>query len=393
MEDSSYDMVVVGGGIHGAGIVQAGAARGYRCLLLEKDRPAAGTSSRSSKLIHGGLRYLESGQFGLVREALHERELLLRLAPDLVRLTPFLIPVYPETSRRPWQLRLGLSLYAGLGGLGANVRFGTLPRSGWDQLGGLRMDGLQAVFTYFDAQTDDAALTQAVLDSARALGAEVSYPAEFLGAERIPDGYRVRFRHPGGEHACPCKVLINAAGPWVNQVQARVLPAPPRLEVDLVQGAHLHFDQAISPSCFYIEAPRDNRAVFVLPWRGGILVGTTETRYQGKPEQVATLPTEVEYLEETLRAYFPKYSGKRLGAMAGLRVLPVGSGMPFHRSRETLLLPDDSAKPGLIAVYGGKLTTYRATAARVMRLLEASLPRRSPIARTDKLALVGGRKA
>ncbi len=272
------------------------------------------------------------------------------------------------------------------------MRFGTLPRSGWDQLGGLRLDGLQAVFTYLDAQTDDAALTQAVLDSARALGAKVLHPAEFLEAERIPDGYLVRFRHQGGEHACRCKVLINAAGPWVNKVLARVSPAPPRLDVDLVQGTHLHLDQAIGPACFYVEAPRDKRAVFVLPWRGGTLVGTTETRYQGEPERVAPLPAEVEYLEETLRAYFPKYEGKVLDAMAGLRVLPVGSGMPFHRSRETLLLPDDRAKPRLIAVYGGKLTTYRATAARVMCLLRASLPRRTPIARTDKLPLVVARK-
>src|SRR5580693_10304486 len=133
----AFDVVVVGGGIHGAGVLQAAAAAGHRALLLEKGALASGTSSRSSKLIHGGLRYLESGQFALVRESLRERAIHLRIAPELVQLKPFYIPVYRDTRRRPWQLKLGLWLYALLGGFDAATRFGAVPRREWPSLDGL----------------------------------------------------------------------------------------------------------------------------------------------------------------------------------------------------------------------------------------------------------------
>ena len=164
---TAYDVVIIGGGIHGVGVAQAAAAAGHRVLLLEKTALASATSSRSSKLIHGGLRYLESAQFGLVRGSLRERTLLLQLAPDLVRRLPFHIPVYAGTTRRPFTIRAGLSLYALLGNLAPDCRFASLPRTDWPDLDGLATDGLQAVFRYYDAQTDDAALTRAVMASAR----------------------------------------------------------------------------------------------------------------------------------------------------------------------------------------------------------------------------------
>ena len=179
------DVVVVGGGIHGVGVAQAAAAAGHSVLLLEKTSLAAGTSSRSSKLIHGGLRYLESGQFHLVRESLRERRILLAIAPELVQLRPFILPLYRETRRRPWQLRVGLSIYALLGGLGPETRFGAVPRSEWTQLDGLQTRGLRKVLRYFDAQTDDAALTRAVMRSAQTLGADVLAPAEFFAAPAL----------------------------------------------------------------------------------------------------------------------------------------------------------------------------------------------------------------
>src|SRR5271167_4239880 len=150
-----YDVIIIGGGIHGAGVLQAAAAAGFRALLIERRALASGTSSRSSKLIHGGLRYLESGQFALVRESLRERAILLRIAADLVELKPFYIPVYRQTRRRPWQLKLGLGMYALLGGFNAGTRFGAVPRSEWAALDGLERQGLEAVVRYHDAQTDD----------------------------------------------------------------------------------------------------------------------------------------------------------------------------------------------------------------------------------------------
>src|SRR5690348_12268607 len=168
---SQFDVIVVGAGIHGVGVAQAAAAAGQKVLLLEQHIPAFGTSSRSSKLIHGGLRYLESGQFHLVRESLLERALMLKNAPELVRLRAFHIPLYRETRRKPWQIMLGLSMYAVLGGFKRGCRFGLLSKKDWSQLDGLKTDNLRAVFRYYDGQTDDALLTRSVLQSAMRLGA------------------------------------------------------------------------------------------------------------------------------------------------------------------------------------------------------------------------------
>src|ERR1700689_4638942 len=175
-----YDVIVVGGGIHGAGVVQAAAAAGHSTLLIEKRELASGTSSRSSKLIHGGLRYLESGQFSLVRESLRERAVHLRIAADLVELKPFFIPVYADTRRRPWQLKLGLAAYAVLGGVGGRTPLGRGPKSEWPHLDGLKTLGLDAVIRYQDAQADDSELPRAIVDSARTLGGELAMPANFL---------------------------------------------------------------------------------------------------------------------------------------------------------------------------------------------------------------------
>ena len=389
MTKQNYDVVILGGGIHGAGVAQAAAAAGHSVLLLEKSEPAAGTSSRSSKLIHGGLRYLETLQFSLVRESLRERQLLLKNASSLVKLIPFYIPIYKQTQRRPWQIRIGLSLYSLLGGFGSDMRFRTLVKTEWDQFRGLKTDGLQKIFQYYDAQTDDVALTRAVLKSAGSLGAETKYPARFLAAERTEIGYRVHFQFDNHDQNCVASVLVNSAGPWINNVHEQIRPAPPRIEVDLVQGAHVLFDQRICDGVLYTEAPRDGRAVFVMPWQEKVLVGTTETVFNGSPDEVSALPTEAAYLEETLHEYFPEYTGNVVGSFAGLRVLPKSDGKPSARSRETILVADDPATPHYVAIYGGKLTGYRATAEKVMNLVQRSLPTRKPIATTDRIELIG----
>jgi len=392
MNRGGYDVVVIGAGIQGAGVAQCAAASGYRVLVLEQYGPAAGTSSRSSKLIHGGLRYLETLQFPLVRQSLAERETLLRIAPLLVRRLQFFVPVYRETRRRPWELRLGLSLYAVLGGLGPQHRFRSLGRALWGGLGGLRTEGLAAVYSYLDAQTDDAALTRAVLASARSFGAEVSCPAAFLKATRTDAGYSIRYSSghssSGARHVeCHGTVLVNAGGPWVGQVAESVHPPPPSVEVELVQGAHLHLEEPILDAAFYVEAPADRRPVFVMPWQGGTLIGTTETAFRGDPASVAATPAESEYLLETLHHYFPAYRGRVIGRMAGLRVLPHGKVAPQERSRETVLSVDRNDRPHYLAIYGGKLTTYRATAECVMQRVLSVLPGRGPLADTRNISL------
>ncbi|HEV2111223.1 MAG TPA: FAD-dependent oxidoreductase [Gammaproteobacteria bacterium] len=383
-----YDVTVIGAGIHGAGVAQAAAAHGYRTLVLEATSVAGATSSRSSKLIHGGLRYLEQAQLGLVRECLRERELLLRLAPELVRLRSFRIPVYRATRRRPWQLRAGLSLYALLAGLGAHARFRSLPRRSWNDLDGLDTRRLQAVFEYQDGQTDDAALTRAVLHSAVSLGAELRLPARFTGAERHADGVQVAYSEGGKQRSCTSRVLVNAAGPWVAEVSKLIRPAPPPISVDLVQGCHLLLDIPARACIYYLEVPEDGRAVFLMPWQGMSLLGTTETLFDGAdPASVTPRPEERQYLVRLVQHYFPQTPFKAVNAFAGLRVLPRDSARPFERGRELILQGDAAHKPRVLGLYGGKLTSYRADAEKVLARLLPALPRRNPVADTRRLPL------
>jgi glycerol-3-phosphate dehydrogenase len=432
-----YDVLVIGGGIHGAGVAQAAAAAGYSVLVLEQGEVASGTSSRSSKLIHGGLRYLEHRQYSLVRECLGERTLLLKLAPDLVQLRPFFIPVYADSSRNRFVIRVGLMLYSLLGGLGVDTRFRHVPRREWSSLGGLKTENLRAVFQYWDAQTDDVQLTRAVMASARKLGAKLLTQTEFCSAKsvvntcagdshtldsqiddsKIVDSKRnerweVRFRciDQNIEHRCTASAIVNAAGPWVNAVLARVQSPVVPLDVALVQGTHLVLEAELSHGIYYLESPRDKRPVFVMPWqiseqpgaanapheiRSAILLGTTETSFSGDPATVRPLPEEQEYLLETYRHYFVKAGAsgdiKPLAAFAGLRVLPgdVDSASTAHasRPRDTVLQPDRMDCPRLVSVYGGKLTTYRSTSQKVLKMLMQGLPSRSPVADTGCLPL------
>ena len=386
MSASKYDLLVIGGGIHGAGVAQAAAAHGQRTLLLEARGPAAGTSSRSSKLIHGGLRYLESLHLGLVAESLGEREILLQIAPHLVRLVDFHIPVYKETSRRPWQLQIGLSLYAALGKFRPSTRFNRIPPAEWERLDGIRRDGLQAVFRYSDGQTDDAQLVRSVLSSAQELGCELRHPAELLSAVRERDGWLVRYRSGAELLEVRTRTLVNAAGPWVEHVRRRISPIPSGRTVDLVAGTHLELRGKLERGIYYTEAPRDRRAVFVMPWKDRILLGTTERTHRADPEEVTPTREERDYLLETYSHYFSN-PPEVLDSWAGLRVLPRAKGEAFHRSRETLLFHDDPQIPRYVGIYGGKLTGYRATAERTLKALSPVLPVRPRLADTATLKL------
>jgi glycerol-3-phosphate dehydrogenase len=389
MAEAYYDIIVIGGGIHGAGVAQAAAAHGYSVLLLEKSEIGAATSSKSSKLIHGGLRYLETFQFGLVKECLHERALLLRNAPDLVKLLPFYIPIYQYTRRRPWQIHLGLQLYRSLSGFDRNSGFVKLDSQRWQSLNGLDKDGLQAVYQYYDAQTDDAALTNAVLHSAQQLDAEVLVPATFQSAELHQHGCDVHVTTRGQEKSYSCAVLVNAAGAWVNEVLKNCTPQIRTLGVDYVQGTHVVINEAAKAGVFYLEAPQDRRAVFVIPWQGQCMVGTTETIFHGDANNVKPLAEEIRYLLDIYNRYFvpAKEAPDIIDSFAGLRVLPRTSGAPSKRVRDTLLLTDSDNGPRLITLYGGKLTAYRVTAEKAIQCVHRSLPHRKPRADTRSLPL------
>ncbi len=402
-ENASYDLVIIGGGIHGVGVAQAAAAAGHHVLVLEQGELASGTSSRSSKLIHGGLRYLEHGQFALVRECLHERALLLKNAPELVHLQPFLIPVYADSVRSPWLLRAGLTLYSLLGGAGRDTRFRRVPRHQWTALDGLKTTGLKTVFQYQDAQTDDAALTRAVMASAQTLGAQLKTQATVIAASRLGDGqkdhWQIRYRQDEQEHTCTARVIVNASGPWANEVLTRIATTAKSVAVELVQGTHLVLEGKLEQGIYYLQSPRDQRPVFAMPWQlageaagSAILLGTTETRFTGNPAEVHPLPAEQEYLLETYRYYF-SVTPKVRAAFAGLRVLPMAEDQTENknqyaaRQRETVLQTDCPELPRLLTIYGGKLTAYRATAEKVMHKLQNSLPDKEPVADTRTLPL------
>ena len=387
----TFDVLVIGAGIHGAGTAQAAAAAGYSVLVLEKNEIAAGTSSKSSKLIHGGLRYLESAQFSLVRKSLKERAILCRIAPDLVKLKPFYIPIYKKTSRRPWQIRIGLSLYALLGNLHKKNLFKRISRKEMKKLDQLEQKNLQKVFRYNDGQTNDVKLTKAVMFSAKQLGAELIFPASVISITKNDKGFSIVYKDDNKEYKIQTKVVINAAGPWVNELHKVVSPEANSLEVDLVQGTHIILDAPAPSGIYYLEAA-DQRAVFVMPYEFNgeekTMVGTTEKLFQGKADDVKPSEEEVDYLLAVYKSYFSNQTSHTdfnvIQKFAGLRVLPKDDGSMFSRPRDTIL---HWAIPGLLALYGGKLTAYRSTSELVIKKIIPVLGEGKRVAYTDQLAL------
>jgi glycerol-3-phosphate dehydrogenase len=231
------------------------------------------------------------------------------------------------------------------------------------------------------------------------LGAQLKIPATFTGALLGGSTNTVEYCYNGKIETSAAGVVVNAAGPWAQEVLSRITPAPPQLKIELVQGTHILLPGKLTQGIYYVEA-EDRRVVFVMPWKGNTLVGTTESIFQGNPADVAPLPSEITYLMETLCRYFPHYrTGESVrNAIAGLRVLPLGrngtegeAGSLHARSRETVLdlhRPERSNTTRLLTVYGGKLTTYRLTAERVMAHLADALPARPPLADTRHLELI-----
>ncbi len=380
-----FDVAVIGGGIQGAGVAQAAAAAGYRTLLIERDEWASATSRWSSKLVHGGLRYLESAQFNLVYHSLQERQRLFRNAPALVKPVKFFIPIYRNTRRRPWQIRAGLSLYALLTGLHPQAMFCSIPRRDWGALGGIRQNQLQAVFQYWDGQTDDAALTHAVVRSAQQMHAVTLEYSELLALQKTQSNFELNIKTGETEWSCSARAVVNATGPWVSELLKRCEPSPPPHAMSFVKGTHIVLPPAELPGIFYLEAPRDGRAVFVMPWRGKTLVGTTEMEIDtpaAPPSQA-----EIDYLLETVRAYFPALDCTLIDSFAGVRVLPAGKGRAFSRARESVIETFVADGSPLMSIYGGKLTTYRHTAEQVATLLNRRIGAKQAVADTRSLRL------
>jgi len=359
MQDDCYDIVVIGAGIQGAGVAQAAAVSGYKTLLIEKKPHAGmGTSCKSSKLIHGGLRYLESGQFGLVKECLQERRRLLKNAPELVKLIPFYIPVYRNNSRPSWMIWLGLSIYTLL----SLKPFEIVKKEQWPLLDHLKTENLNSVFKYFDAQTDDQLLTQTVAKSAQSYGAEFIYNANFISSNYQHKLHLINYETEKKAHAIKSKYIINCSGPWVKETQEKIHPKLNLPAIELISGSHIVVNIKTTQGAYYLET-NDNRAVFVIPWKEKhTLIGTTETPYTGAADNVVPTKQDIDYL---INVYNQNFSSKIstediINSFCGLRVLPKDKSSISKKSRESLII-EDRNHPGLITLIGGKLTVYRAS--------------------------------
>src|SRR5688572_18613136 len=291
----SYDLLVIGGGINGCGIARDAAGRGLSVLLVEQDDLGAHTSSSSSKLIHGGLRYLEHYEFRLVAEALEEREVLLRIAPHIVRPARFIMPHVPQLRPR-WMIRTGLFLYDRLG------RRTRLPGSHAVEIDRPPYgSGLKRTFKhgyiYSDCRVDDARLVVGNARDALARGATVLTRTECLAASREGDFWRARLRGAQGEWSLRARVIVNAAGPWVKTVLNERLRQPSRDQVRLVKGSHIVVPRAYEGEHAFILQNEDRRVVFMIPYEERYtLIGTTDVPYAGDPARPDASAPEVEYL-------------------------------------------------------------------------------------------------
>jgi glycerol-3-phosphate dehydrogenase len=356
-----YDLVVIGGGIQGAGITRDAALRGLRTILFEKGDLAGGTSGRTSRLVHGGIRYLENFRFGLVREALAERARLLRLAPHLVWPLPFLLPYYRRSPRPRWYLGAGLLLYSALGGgrtrsLSAKKALELEPK--------LPRDDLLGAGVYGDAQMNDTRLCLENALDAAALGAEIRTHHEVLAIERGGGMVRVRVRDrlaPDGEaFEVEAPAVVNAAGAWADRVRERAGVKRAR-SVRASRGVHVVVPGLTTEHALVLTAESDRRVFFVMPAANGSLVGTTETECEGDPDDCVVTVSETRYLIEEVRRRWPgvvQFPEHVRHAYAGLRPLVRSRGTLRAASRESRLIEEN----GLFTVIGGKYTTYRAVA-------------------------------
>jgi glycerol-3-phosphate dehydrogenase len=380
LADGPFDLLVLGGGITGAGVALDAALRGLRTALIDRADFASGTSNASSKLVHGGLRYLEHGDFRLVYEALHERRRLLHNAPHLVRPLRFVLPFYRGARVPPWKWRAGLLLYDGLAGRGNLRRSRALPLARLRrEFPGLHRDGLLGGAAYYDAQMDDARLCVAVLKTAARAGACLANYVEATAFEtaggRIA-GVRARDHVGGTDFAIRAQVVLNATGPWVDRV-CRLAGDDSGPHLRPTKGVHL-----VAPGCglraaFLLLHPDDGRVLFVIPWLGKTLIGTTDTDSDAPPDALAVTPAEVDYLLRAHNHYFsPSLApGDVLGSFAGLRPLVRARPTdPSSLSREFRLFWSPS---GLLTAAGGKYTTYRHMAEVITDAVAARLGRQT----------------
>ncbi len=361
LTEAPLDLLVVGGGIVGSGVARDAAMRGLRVGLVDQHDFAAGTSSRSSRLLHGGLRYLEQGRVGLVHEASVEKKIVHQIAPHLGEPLGFIFPSYKGEGRPVWQLRIGVKIYDLLCG-GRNFQ----PSRGFNRaetqqmLPQLDPDGLKGAVRYFDALTNDARLVLDTLRSAETNGASLLNYTRFLDAQRQGDQWvcqiedRLASPTAATKHTVRARTIVNATGPWADNVPHSAV------KLRLAKGIHIVIDRKRITLPSAVVITEGKRILFVLPWGERIIIGTTDTDYRGAPEAVTTDAADVSYVLRTVNEFFPQVALREsdiISTWAGLRPLianPDGSPSDISRAHQI-----KTPEPGWWDVAGGKLTTYR----------------------------------
>ncbi|MEO8176755.1 MAG: glycerol-3-phosphate dehydrogenase [Sphingomicrobium sp.] len=395
--DKSFDLLIVGGGINGAGIARDAAGRGLKVLLVEQDDLAAHTSSASTKLIHGGLRYLEQGELRLVRESLVERGRLLGIAPHIIAPLEFVV-LQSGAPRPQWLVGLGLLIYDRLGGRGRLPRSRTIGLGDHPLAAGLR-DPRGKAFVYSDCRVADSRLVVLNALDAAERGAEVRTRTRFVRAERRNGQWLATLSDRAGEERVRAKVLVNAAGPWVGELFDRIDGARPGRAVRLVKGSHLVLPRLYQGEHAFVIQNPDRRVVFAIPFeRDFTLVGTTEAGWHGPPGNPTIDQHEIRYLLDTVTRTFARPIGASdiRWTYSGIRPLIEDGAKSLSRVTRDYVLDLDlgrnnggSGGAALLSVFGGKITTYRRLAERALQRLAPIYPR-LPGPWTGASALPGG---
>lgn len=392
MTKPDFDILIIGGGINGCGIARDAAGRGYSVCLAEMNDLASGTSSWSTKLIHGGLRYLEYYEFRLVREALIEREILWGLAPHIVRPLRFVLP-HHKGLRPAWLIRLGLFLYDYIGGRKRLPPTSTLNLTR-HEIGKPLKPLFSKGFEYSDCWVDDARLVTLNAVDAAQKGAEVNVRTKVVSAHRSGEIWAAVLKdvETGEERTVTSKLLINAAGPWVDNVLNSTLGRDQKPSVRMVQGSHIVVKKLFKHDRCYIFQNDDDRIIFAIPYEQDFtLVGTTDRDYDDDPGEVKITPEEIDYLCEAASEYFvnPITPDDIVWTYSGVRPLyDDGAESAQAATRDyTLKVEDDG--PTLINIFGGKITTYRKLAEAMLHIIEEKIGEKKP-SWTSSSPLPGG---
>jgi glycerol-3-phosphate dehydrogenase len=373
-----YDLAIIGGGINGCGIARDAAGRGWRTYLCDRADLASGTSSASTKLIHGGLRYLEHYEFRLVREALMEREVLWGIAPHIIWPLRFVLPHHKQL-RPAWLLRLGLFLYDHLGGRKHLPPTRTL-RLRSDPAGGVLKPEFTRGFEYSDCWVEDSRLVVLNARDAADHGAVIEPRTTCVSAERVDGLWQVTLEDQAGiRKNIRARVLVNAAGPWVAQVANAVIRSNAPAAVRLVQGSHIVVPKLYDHRSCYIFQNADGRIFFLIPYEQDFtLIGTTDLDFTGDPAEVRASAGEIDYLCRSTSAYLRKPVTPDMAVWTYSGVRPLfddGSTAAQEATRDYVLKLDaPSDTPALLSVFGGKITTYRRLAESALAMLQPYLP-------------------